>query len=51
MTDMLSVFYTVWVFNQDLSGLCVDFFPSQPTDYDEANNWTLPRPVWGTCPP
>jgi len=40
-------------FNQDLSGWCVYQATSMPSgqffDY-LATSWTLPRPVWGTCP-
>jgi surface protein len=38
-------------FNQDLSSWCVANFEEQPAGFDEgAVSWTLPRPVWGTCP-
>ena len=38
-------------FNQDLSGWCVSNISSEPSGFDTAANaWTLPRPVWGTCP-
>jgi hypothetical protein len=39
-------------FNQNLSDWCVINIPSIPFNF--ANNspqWTLPKPVWGTCPP
>lgn len=40
-------------FNQDLSGWCVPNMPNGIVrDFDTgAVSWTLPRPVWGTCPP
>jgi len=38
-------------FNQNLSGWCVSFITSKPTDFDTgATSWVLARPVWGTCP-
>jgi len=38
-------------FNQDLSAWCVSNIYSQPSKFDYgATSWTLPRPVWGTCP-
>lgn len=42
-------------FNQDLSTWCTPKFnalnPTNLTDFDTgAINWTLPKPVWGTCP-
>jgi surface protein len=52
VTDMGYMFYNALSFNQDLSGWCVTNIPSEPTDFDTgAASWTLPRPVWGTCPP
>jgi surface protein len=51
VTDMSSMFYGASSFNQDLSGWCVSKIPSRPTLFDTgATSWTLPRPVWGTCP-
>jgi len=39
------------VFNQDLSSWCVQNITEEPEWFDEnASGWTLPRPVWGTCP-
>ncbi len=39
------------VFNQDLSLWCVRNVPTEPEGFDlGAVKWTLPRPVWGTCP-
>ena len=38
-------------FNQDLSGWCVLNIASEPTDFSTGDTaWTLPKPVWGTCP-
>jgi hypothetical protein len=38
-------------FNRNLSGWCVNDFPTLPSGFDTgATAWTLPRPVWGTCP-
>lgn len=44
-------------FNQDLSQWCMTNLISRPTEFDyrqypymQATQWTLPRPVWGTCP-
>lgn len=38
-------------FNQNLSGWCVSKIPAAPSNFDAlATAWTLPRPVWGTCP-
>ena len=49
--DMSNMFSNASAFNQDLSLWCVSNFPSIPTDFDAgATNWTLPQPVWGTCP-
>ena len=48
---MNGMFYNASTFNQDLSMWCVSNFPTMPNDFDAgATNWTLPRPVWGTCP-
>ena len=38
-------------FNQDLSAWCVTNITEKPAWFDHnASGWTLPRPVWGTCP-
>jgi hypothetical protein len=38
-------------FNRNLSGWCVNDFPTLPDGFDTgATAWVLPRPVWGTCP-
>ncbi|MDC1234811.1 BspA family leucine-rich repeat surface protein [Flavobacteriaceae bacterium] len=37
--------------NQDLSSWCVTNITSSPSDFDRGTPvWTLPKPVWGTCP-
>lgn len=52
VTNMDRMFMSHPTFNQDLSGWCVSNIPSAPTLFDDqATSWTLPRPVWGTCPP
>ena len=49
--DMIYMFEYAESFNQDLSGWCVELIASQPNSFDTgADSWTLPRPVWGTCP-
>ena len=51
VTNMYQMFYDALPFNQDLSGWCVTKISSKPGDFDSgATSWTLPRPVWGTCP-
>jgi surface protein len=48
---MEAVFRNAESFNQDLSGWCVANFAEKPAGFDDgAVSWTLPRPVWGTCP-
>ena len=49
--DMYTMFSGASAFNQDLSQWCVSEIASLPYEFDlNATNWTLPRPVWGTCP-
>ena len=51
VTDMIYMFYNASSFNQNLSGWCVSNISSKPEHFDTgAASWTLPRPVWGTCP-
>jgi len=51
VTDMRYMFYNASAFNQDLSGWCVTNITSEPSGFDiNDSSWTLPRPVWGTCP-
>ena len=50
VTDMRTMFADTF-FNQDLSRWCVSRIPEAPIGFDAgADSWTLPRPVWGTCP-
>lgn len=50
-TGMDVMFWGASSFNQDLSGWCVSNIPTAPSYFDDnATAWTLPRPVWGTCP-
>lgn len=38
-------------FNQDLSSWCVSNQLTAPINFDSgASNWSLPKPIWGTCP-
>ena len=51
--DMSGMFSNASSFNQDLSGWCVSNLSSSmgASGFDSgATSWTLPRPVWGTCP-
>ena len=51
-TSMNGMFANASSFNQDLSQWCVINVGSNTGDFDNgASAWTLPRPVWGTCPP
>ena len=51
VADMGSMFSGAKSFDQDLSGWCVNDIAEQPESFDHgASAWTLPRPVWGTCP-
>ena len=51
VTDMGNMFYNANAFNQDLSSWCVSNITSKPYYFDtDATAWTLPKPVWGTCP-
>ena len=49
-----AMFLNASQFNQDLSGWCAWQFDDAPLDFDTgANNWSLPRPIWGdmrVCP-
>ena len=50
--SMTGMFYGASAFNQDLSGWCVTNIPTVPADFATgATAWSLPKPVWGTCPP
>jgi len=58
--DVSSVTYVAYMaymfsgaseFNQDLSGWCVQNISGEPNNFSTgATAWTLPKPVWGTCP-
>ena len=51
VTDLGFMFYGAKAFNQDLSQWCVSKIPTKPSEFDFSTTaWTLPRPVWGTCP-
>ena len=51
VTDMRYMFNGASAFNQDLSQWCVSNITKHPSTFDlGATNWTLPKPVWGTCP-
>lgn len=51
VTDMANMFREASSFNQDLSQWCVPILTRVPSGFDAgATSWTLPRPVWGTCP-
>lgn len=51
VTDMSFMFDQATAFNQDLSGWCVTNITVAPANFDTgATAWTLPKPVWGTCP-
>jgi surface protein len=51
VNDMDYMFYNATSFNQNLSGWCVTNILSEPLGFDDgAISWTLPQPVWGTCP-
>lgn len=51
VVSMWGMFAGAEAFNQDLSGWCVAAIPEPPEMFDyDAISWTLPRPVWGTCP-
>ena len=50
-TTMTGMFINANSFNQDLSGWCVSLIASPPTNFATgASSWSLPQPVWGTCP-
>ena len=51
VTNMNLMFLDASAFNQDLSGWCVTQILTMPDYFDwNATSWTLPRPLWGTCP-
>jgi surface protein len=51
VTDMTFMFEEAEEFNQDLSQWCVKKITSSPLNFaKDAYNWTLPKPVWNSCP-
>lgn len=51
VTDMNNMLGNAFSFNQDLSKWCVTLLSTKPDYFDSGTSaWTLPRPVWGTCP-
>lgn len=51
VTTMFKAFFNARSFNQDLSQWCVTSILETPVSFSEgASSWTLPKPVWGTCP-
>jgi hypothetical protein len=51
VTNMTNMFNVASSFNQDLSSWCVTNIPTAPSNFATgATAWTLPKPVWGTCP-
>jgi surface protein len=51
VTNMNLMFNRASSFNQNLSSWCVQNIYSKPDSFDMmATNWTLARPIWGTCP-
>lgn len=51
VTTMTGMFNGASSFNQDLSGWCVTNIGSLPFQFDSGTiAWSLPKPVWGTCP-
>lgn len=52
VTNMNFMLRLCTTFNQDLSGWCVSQFPSEPFLFSQNTfSWSLPKPIWGTCPP
>ena len=51
VSNMSYMFSNATSFNQNLSTWCVSLIPTKPAGFDDGTtSWTLPRPVWGTCP-
>jgi surface protein len=51
VTGMRYMFRDAESFNKDLSGWCVTNIATEPNNFDTgATSWTLPKPIWGTCP-
>lgn len=54
VTNMRYMFADAISFNQNLSMWCVNKMQSSSNYFNfnyNTPNWTLPKPVWGTCPP
>ena len=49
VTNMDYMFKDNFEFNQDLSKWCVVKIPNTPKEAIPVS-WTLPKPIWGTCP-
>ncbi|MCL6259839.1 BspA family leucine-rich repeat surface protein [Aquiflexum sp. TKW24L] len=49
VTNMDFMFKDNFEFNQDLSNWCVIKIPNTPKETFPVT-WTLPKPIWGTCP-
>ena len=51
VVNMDSMFAAASSMNQDLSYWCVTLIPTEPLNFwSYSGTWTLPKPVWGTCP-
>jgi surface protein len=50
VSDMTQMFRDATSFNHDLSGWCVNAVTSRSYFDERTFAWTLPKPVWGTCP-
>lgn len=51
VTDMYRFLYRTYAFNQDLSQWCVPLITLEPSQFArDVVLWTLPKPVWGSCP-
>ena len=48
--DMVGMFNAAYSFNQDLKRWCVVKVQNKLIFDNNALSWTLPKPVWGTCP-
>jgi surface protein len=52
VTSMNDMFGFATSFNRNLSSWCVTLIPTVPSFFaGGASSWSLPKPVWGTCPP
>lgn len=51
VVDVGYMFENAVSFNQDLSRWCVSKIPAEQSHFASgARAWTLPKPIWGTCP-